>query len=136
MITINVFDDTIDQNIIDYPAVYPFRLNDGIQLPTDTTGYIYCLVSRRFTEEIYIGQTEYLSQQYIQHNQGTGSSTTENIGLRPWAIAAYIYSLNGMSKSDRLRLETRWKYKIQELKLQSIHDLFLWINAGSDIVQI
>ena len=41
-----------------------------------------------------------------------------------------------MSKRDIMRLETRCKSKIQELKLQGIHDLFSWINAGSDIVQM
>ena len=31
---------------------------------------------------------------------------------------------------------TRWKYKIELLKLWGIHDLFSRINAGSDIVQM
>ena len=73
MITINDLNDSDNQNEFDYPTVYPFRLNDGVQLPTDTTGFIYCLVSRRYIDEIYIGQTEFLCQKYLQHNQGTGS---------------------------------------------------------------
>ena len=136
VITINSLNDRDDRNVIDYPAVYPFRLNDGVQLPTDTTGFIYCLVSRRYTEEIYIGQTECLCQRYLQHNQGTGSISTENIRLRPWAVAAYICGLNGMSKRDRMSLEGRWKWKVQELQHRGYNDSFSWINAGSDIVRM
>ena len=49
MITINDLNDRDDQNEFDYPTVYPFRLNNGVQLLTDTTVFIYCLVSRRYT---------------------------------------------------------------------------------------
>ena len=135
MITVNS-DNDMDNHEFDYPTVYPFRLNDGVQLPTDTTGFIYCLVSRRYTEEIYIGETECLSQRYIQHNQGTGSISTENIRLRPWAVAAFICGLIGMSRRDRMSLENRWKLKVQELKRRGYHDTFSWINAGSDIVRM
>ena len=41
-----------------------------------------------YTGEIYIGQAECSCQQYIQHNQGTGSISTENISLRPWDLSA------------------------------------------------
>ena len=134
MISINASDDRNDHNVFDYPTVYPFRLNDGVQLPTDTTGFIYCLVSRRYTEEIYIGQTECLSQRYLQHNQGTGSISTENIRLRPWSVAAYICGLNGMSMRGRMSLERRWTLKVQELQRRGYNDSFSWINAGLDIV--
>ena len=93
-------------------------------------------MSRRYTEEIYISQPECLCQRYIQHNQGTGSISTENIGLRPWAVAAYICGLNGMSKRDRISLEGRWKSKVQELQRRGYNDSFSWINAGLDIVRM
>ena len=56
MISLNV--DTVQEyGNIDYTEVYPFNLNDGAMLPTDNTGFVYCLVSEKHCDQIYIGQT-------------------------------------------------------------------------------
>ena len=79
-----------DQSVFDLPESYPFSLNDGAILPTDRTGYVYCLVSRNHRGHIYIGETECISQRQLDHKSGSGSISTENIRYRPWAVA-YIY---------------------------------------------
>ena len=64
MIIINDNSYRDDQNEFDFPTVYLFRLN-VVQLPTHTTGFIYFLVSRRYTEEIYIWSTRmFMSEKY------------------------------------------------------------------------
>ena len=101
-ITINQNDVIADDHIFDYDAVYPFRLNDGNIIPTDTTGFVYCLVSLRNHDKIYIGQTKCLSQRLIQHNSGDGSMSTQDIYNRPWAVASYICGLSHMTKIERM----------------------------------
>ena len=128
MITINDLNDRDDQNEFDYPTVYPFRLNDGVQLPTDTTGFIYCLVSRRYTEEIYIGETKCLCQQYLQHDQGTGSFSTENVRLRPRAVVAYICGLNGMSKSKNYNVEDTMIHSHGSMQVRILLECITLVN--------
>ena len=79
---------------IDYNEAYPFQITDGDIIPTDRTEYIYCLISKRYHDEIYIGQTQCLSQRLINHNSGHGSYSTNSIQKRPWAVAAYICGLS------------------------------------------
>ena len=52
MITINLVQNYSEENsLFDYSSNYPFRLIDGNVLPTDNTGYVYCLVSKRYFEK-------------------------------------------------------------------------------------
>ena len=61
-ITINTNDDDNNNNHeFDIPNVYPFCLNDGNIIPKDTTRYIYCLVSTRNKDKIYIGEIVFVS---------------------------------------------------------------------------
>ena len=82
IITINRNEDEQENHIFDYPEVYPFRLRD-IMLPQDTTGFVYCLVSKRCMNQIYVGQTKCISQRLTQHNSGSGSHGTADIRYRP-----------------------------------------------------
>ena len=121
MISLN--SNTIQEdNCFDIPDSYPFCLNDGYILPTDNTGYVYCLVSRAHLDHIYIGQTKCICQRLIQHNSDTGSLSTENIRYRPWAVAAYICGLGHMTKIERMSLEQRWKNLVQNLQIHGHYD--------------
>ena len=48
-----------EQHIFGVFDSYPFCLNDGAILPTDSTGFVYCLVSREHCDHIYIGKTKF-----------------------------------------------------------------------------
>ena len=54
VITVNRNENQQNINVFDYSSVYPFRLGDGNPLPTDSTGFVYCLISCRDSNEIYI----------------------------------------------------------------------------------
>ena len=136
MITINKDDNDQKNYSIDYNEVYPFRITDGDIIPTDRTGYIYCLISKQYHDEIYIGQTQCLSQRLINHNSGHGSYSTNSIQKRPWAVAAYICGLSHLSQDDRLSMERRWKDLIEDLKTRGYNDALSWINTGSRIVEM
>ena len=135
MISLNV-DIGQEYGNIDYTEIYPFHLNDGAVLPTDSTGFVYCLVSEKYRDQIYIGQTACLCQRLIQHNSGSGSLSTENIRFRPWAVAAYICGLGHMSTVKRMGLEQRWKLHIEDLQVRGQQESLSWINIGSHIVQM
>ena len=85
VISINTNDD--DVRVFDVCRVYPFKvLHYG--LPTDNSGYVYCLVSKRDHGEIYIGTTVNISERLPQHNSNSGGSLgTANPSLKPWAVA-------------------------------------------------
>ena len=137
MITMNENRTIVDDHIFDYDAVYPFRLNDGNIIPTDTTGFVYCLVSLRNHDQIYVGETTCLSQRLIKHNSGGGGSiSTQDIYNRPWTVAAYICGLSHMKRTERMSLVHRWKMSIQSLQTRGYTDAFTWINSGADIVEM
>lgn len=102
-----------NQSLFDYPQVYPFQICN-IDIPTDRTGYVYCLVSRRNHSKIYIGETECLSQRIQQHNSGNGSNGTRDIRDMPWGIAAFICGLNHVSKRGRMSIERNWKVLVEQ----------------------
>ena len=52
MISVNST-STQERNIVDMRETYPFNFNDGAILPTDSTGYVYCLVSKNCCDHIY-----------------------------------------------------------------------------------
>ena len=125
-----------EQNNFDLTESYPFCLNDGAVLPTDNTGYVYCLVSKEQRGHIYIGETKCLSQRLMKHNSGSGSLSTENLKYRPWAVAAYICGLGHMTKVERMSLERRWKVHVQNLRISGHYESISWINIGSHIVEM
>ncbi|MDB4430362.1 GIY-YIG nuclease family protein [bacterium] len=121
--------------LFDYPSVYPFRMCDAI-IPTDTTGYVYCLVSKRNPGKIYIGETTCLSQRVINHNSGNGAQDTEDVRDWPWTPAAYICGLGHMTTSDRRSLERSWKQHIADLCRRGQRDSYTWIRSGARVVDI
>ena len=125
-----------DTNFFDYPVNYPFRLSDGNIIPTDTTGFVYCLVSTRNNNLVYIGQTTCLSQRLIQHNSGRGSQSTHDISNRPWAKASYICGLSHMNTIHRMSLERKWKSHIEDLRLRGYNDSYSWINGEKYVIEV
>ena len=67
---------------------------------------------------------------------GSGSSSTNNIRYRPWAVAAYICGLGHMSKIERMGLERRWKLLVEDLQRRGHHESFSWINIGCHIAEM
>ena len=134
IISVDRAENARNQHVFDYPEVCPFRLQD-ITPPQDTTGFVYCLVSKRFMDQIYIGQTECLAQRLPQHNNGTGAEGTADIRHRPWGIAAFICGLSHMTKSKRMSLERRWKLLVENLRRRGQDNAFSWFNAGARVVE-
>ena len=64
-LTINTIDS--DENnttaIVDLPEHYPFNIRYAV-LPSDSTGYIYVLISKNNEDFTYIGETENLRQRF------------------------------------------------------------------------
>ena len=132
-ITINNNNHDPNQAIIDYPEVYPFRICDS-NIPTDTTGYVYCLVSMRHTDKIYIGETKCLAQRLQQHNTSHGSHDTSNVRYIPWGVASYICGLSHMTAVERMSIERDWKLLVEDMRMHGQNSTFSWLNTGSRIV--
>ena len=135
VISINGNEAGPNQCVFDYPQVYPFRQIDG-DLPSDTTGYSYCLVSKPNPHRIYIGQTQCLTQRFLQHQSGTGSQGTHDPRDRPWAMGAYICGLSHMKTMERMSLERSWKEEVQSMQMRGQDESYSWIMAGRRVVQM
>ena len=62
-----------DITVFDVPRVYPFKVVH-FGLPTDNTGYVYCLVSKRDHGEIYIGTAKNITQRQDDHKTHTAAA--------------------------------------------------------------
>ena len=131
-ITGNGNDIVLGECTFDYPKAYPFRKRDA-ELPTDTTGYVYCLFSQPKPHLIYIGETQCLAQRYNQHQTGRGSAGTRNPSDRPWVLAAYISGMAHMTTRGRMSVEKSWKEEVRSMKQRGIDDSHLWILAGERV---
>ena len=111
---------------------FPYRVCDVV-LPQCNTGYVYMLLSLRDNSFTYIGKTMNIRKRIQQHNAGVGSSSTEPIHLRPYALAAYISGFD--SRNDLLcYIETKWKQKRDRLIRNGNHDVKAWSLCGSEII--
>ena len=91
------------------PSSFPYRICDVI-LPQCNTGYVYMLLSMKDTNYTYIGKTLSIRRRIQEHNSGTGSTSTEPLHLRPYALFAYICGFD--SNKDLLSyIERVWKEK-------------------------
>ena len=130
LVTINNDDDNATPGL-DYTEHYPFTISN-IPIPMDRDGYVYVLVSVRDTQEIYIGSTVELAVRFKSHNDGKGSTSTNDYLLRPWALAGYICGF----PRDQNVLETyeaMFKQFVQSKKDQGINDAFIWVNQGAEV---
>lgn len=86
---------------------FPFEFKQ-IPLPICNTGYVYFLVSLKNRRITYIGQTLDIRQRLSQHNSGSGSSFTDEIKNRPWAILGYIAGFD-RNRSLMMSIEYSWQ---------------------------
>ena len=95
--------------VISVPSVYPYRISD-FSLPSDSTGFVYILVSVKDCSRTYVGQTENISKRLYQHNKGWGAVGTADPQYRPYAVGAYICGMGHMNRVEREGIERKWKY--------------------------
>ena len=87
MVTINSNGPTgVPQHTIPFTDLYPFTLRGSLVLTTDSTGYVYLIISFRNQHFTYIGQTENIVQRFRQHQSGRGAVGTERFEDQPFAI--------------------------------------------------
>ena len=82
----------------------------------------------------YISETTFIAQRLIQHNSGTGLTSTDNVHYQPWAVSAFICGLSHMNRQERMSLERRWKIHVEEMQQQGQQDSWSWINVGQPLV--
>jgi GIY-YIG catalytic domain len=91
--------------------LHPFR-NIDVTIPSDTSGYVYILVSKREPSITYIGQTDDLTQRLRAHYAGRAAKQTSIEHLRPWGLLGFVagfgFDHNGQ---DRKAFEAQWKRK-------------------------
>ena len=119
--------------MMDYCEVFPYR-TCNINLPTDSTGYVYMLVSVRDFDRDYVGQTENIVRRFDEHQRGYGARATSNPYYRPYCVAAYICGLSHMDKTQRESLERQWKLYNRGTLASGLRDLGSRIEQGQRIV--
>jgi hypothetical protein len=112
---------------------FPFRICD-VELPACRTGYVYFLISVRSMDYTYIGQTMCIRTRLRSHNSGYGSSSTEPVHLRPFALMAFICGFDGR-KRLREFVEYMWKQRRDQLIRRGIHDPRMWVRCGEDVIR-
>lgn len=122
-----------NNNVFDFPAVNPYRMNDINTIPTDASGFIYCMLSND-KNDIIIGETQCLAQRIILYNSGARVSDTFEIIKRPWSIASYICGLHELSVDDRVILKRKWNEAVQSIESSRNHSIFEKISAGKIVV--
>ena len=122
--------------VISFPSMYPYRISD-ISLPSDSTGFVYMLVSVKDCSRTYVGQTENISKRLYQHNKGWGAVGTADPQYRPYAVAAYICGMGHMNRVEREGIEKKWKIYNRAIMQESSHgrnDVMDRIEQGRRIV--
>ena len=111
-------------------AHYPFRLSD-IDLPRDTSGYVYMLISLRSRDFVYVGKTKDLHERMRAHQSGHGSYTSQPEHLRPYAYFAYICGFNG-DEAMMYYIEKKWKECINIMIQSGVNDPRKWATDGGN----
>ena len=75
-------------------TTYPFRIDDG-PLPEYNTVFLYTLMSIKQPSFVYIGLITCIKTRIINHNSGNGSSITNPLIIRPFAVIAFICGFDG-----------------------------------------
>ena len=107
-------------NIIDRPftmSVYLYAnaalAANPSSLPNDRIGYVYCLVSTKFPERGYIGQTNVLQRRLREHNSASNQDTqTGQDQLKPWIVAAFVCGFPELADSQ-INLNARLNFESQ-----------------------
>ena len=120
--------------VMEYSEVFPYRTCD-ISLPTDSTGYVYMLVSIRDFDKDYVDQTKNLARRFAEHQCGRGARGTSDPYYCPYCIAAYICGLSHMDKTQRECLEWKWKVYNTKTVAQRNNDIRSRIEQGQRVVE-
>ena len=120
------------RNIFSYET-YPFEFKQ-IPLPLCNTGCVYFLVSLKNRRITYIGQTLDIRQRLLQHNSGSGSSFTNEIGNRPWAILGYIIGFD-RNRAWMMSVEDSWQRLRQRAILIGERDPRSLVRTAIEIVE-
>jgi hypothetical protein len=108
---------------------HPFRPKD-IELPCDSSGVVYLLVSTVDGSSLYIGYTFDMQKRYYSHNSGYGAVGTCDPNKRPWALFAYVTGFAG----DRTLLrgiERGWQVAVHRIRPS---DPFQAVSLGKTVV--
>ena len=108
-LTINTIESDTNNNTstVDFPENYPYELRFTVP-PSNSTGYIYILISKNNEDFTFIGEPENLRQCFRQHQSGHGAFGTSNPSDKPFYVAAYITGLAHFDTSQRMSLERDW----------------------------
>ena len=120
------------RNVFSYET-YPFEFKQ-IPLPLCNTGSVYFLVSLKNRRITYIGQTLDIRQRLLQHNSGSGSSFTNEIGNRPWAILGYIIGFD-KNRAWMMSVEDSWQRLRQRAILIGERDPRSLVRTAIEIVE-
>lgn len=115
------------------PENFPFRVKD-MQLPQCNSGIVYMLLSLKCKSFCYIGKTRNPRSRLNNHNCGYGSSSTEPIHLRPFAVMAYICGFEGCD-TMMLSIERKWKEVRDNLIVQGMNDPREWARSGRSVIE-
>ena len=134
MVTINqnggfIENDEDTRGVVRF-STHPYRMND-IELPRDSSGYVYMLISIQTRDFFYIGKTKDLNEQLRSHQSGHGSQTSCPDHLHPYAFFAYICGFNG-NNLMMLYVEQKWKHFVNEIRSQGLNDPRIWASSGSN----
>ena len=92
-------------------SLHPYRARD-VCFPTDTTGYVYILISKRQPDVTYIGETKDLASRMHAHFRGYASRQTSIEHLRPWGLLAFVTGFEfDPDGAKRKAFESQWKMK-------------------------
>ena len=117
---------------LNYTHNYPYQLSN-LALPSDSTGYVYILISLRNKNFTYIGQTQNIRQRLRNHNLGHGAFGTSSPEDRPFAVAGLICGLGHKNVRYREYLERQWKdFRDNAL---DVDDPMSIINIGNRLVE-
>ena len=119
------------QHSLRYSLYYPFQVRNAM-IPSDSTGFVYILISRRNKNFTYIGETENLCQRITEHQTGHGAIGTANPMDRPFQIAGYVAGLKHLTETQRMGLENQWRYYRNQLLNDDPYEI---INQGLRVVQ-
>lgn len=112
---------------------FPFRVCD-MELPNDSSGVVYLLLSIRDKTFTYIGMTGNIIRRLRQHNSGVGSSSTEPLHLRPYAVLAYICGF-GKNRERMFSMERKWKEERDRLIRLGVRDARQIAESGHSLIE-
>ena len=121
--------------VVDIAKFYPFRACD-LPIPTNQSGVVYIIISKRDEKTTYIGQTKHLNKRIIQHNTMYGSQQTADPTLQPWALLAIICGFEG-DRETMFKVESSWRNRRNNLtRIEGPLSPNVVCNLGEQLLQV